>query len=116
MAVGIFGWFLLCAAPALPAQEGVQAKLDKKVNTPAFDENTPIKDALAFLADRYDLTIVVDTKAFAEAKIQKVEEQPIKLAAMKDTALGTIFEQLVKQVGGKLEIQKDKVVVVPAKK
>lgn len=115
-AVGVLGLFLLLLAPELHAQDAIKAKLAKKVDTPAIDANTPLKDALEFLGDRHAITIVLDIKAFETAGIQKVEEQPVKLAAMKNTALGTVLENLAKQVEGTVTLQKDRVAIVPRKK
>src|SRR5262249_23641567 len=45
--------------------------LAKKLEQPidlekGIDKDTPLKDALEFLSDRYDLTILIDTEAFKQ--------------------------------------------------
>jgi hypothetical protein len=48
------------------------------------DEQLPtLYQALEWLSDRYDLTILVDSKAFEAAGIDKVGEQPVRLPQQK---------------------------------
>ena len=116
------GWLLtLGLALAVPASESpaqtAKAKLDRRINLEnGIDANTPLKDALEYLADKYQLPLTLDAKAFEKAGIQKVEEQPVKLAAMKNVTLGKVLELLTAQVQGTYQVANDKVVIVPRKK
>src|SRR5262245_22284945 len=65
-----------------------------------IDPNTPLKDALEFLSDRYDVTIIVDSNAFAQIGVQKVEEQPVQLPKMSGIPLSTVLRLLLGQVKG----------------
>src|SRR5689334_8416506 len=70
------------AAPAKAESrlEQIQAALNARV-TLDKDIDATLKDALAFLSDRYDLAILVDTEAFkADLQRQEVEAQRVKLA------------------------------------
>jgi hypothetical protein len=110
----------LALALALPVAEasgqGAKAKLDRKINLEnGIDANTPLKDALEFLADKYQLNFTVDSKAFAKAGIQLVEEQPVKLAPMKNVTLARVVELLTAQVQGTYLVERDRVLIVPRK-
>lgn len=79
----------------------IQEKLSKPVNLEkGIDENTALKDALDFLADRYDLTIIIDAKAFEAIGVAKVEEQPVKLPRMVGVSMATVLRLLLAQVKG----------------
>ena len=67
-----------------------------------IDPNTPLKDALDFLSQRYDLTFVVDTKAFEAIGVQKAEEQPVQLPRMTGVSLETVLRLLLGQVKGEV--------------
>ncbi len=62
--------------------------------------NTAFKEALDFLADRYDLTIVVDSNAFTAIGVEKVDEQPVQLPKMAGVRLRDVFRFLLAQVRG----------------
>src|SRR5262245_20001044 len=77
-----------------PAQ-AVKAKLDRRINLEnGIDANTPLKDVLAFLADKSQLNLTVDTKAFDKAGVKLVEEQPVKLGPMKNVTVAKVLELL----------------------
>ncbi|MBY0526697.1 MAG: hypothetical protein K2R98_25090 [Gemmataceae bacterium] len=65
-----------------------------------IDVNTPLKDALEFLSDRYDVTFVVDYAAFEAIGVQKVEEQPVQLPKMVGISLRVVLDRLVGQIKG----------------
>jgi hypothetical protein len=101
-------------ATAKPAESALAKKLKKKVSLEkGIDANTPLQDVLDFLADRYDVTFVVDTKAFEAAGVQKVTDQPIQLKPVKEVALGKVLQTVLDQVQGTYRVEKDKVVVLP---
>jgi hypothetical protein len=62
--------------------------------------STTLNDALEFLSDRYDLTILVDNNAFAAIGVQKPEETPVQLPRMSGVPLSTVLRLLVGQVKG----------------
>ncbi|OAI48170.1 hypothetical protein AYO44_07875 [Planctomycetaceae bacterium SCGC AG-212-F19] len=101
------------ARPAAPAAEArevppaadaavaehLRRKLDQPVNLDkGIDANTPLKDALEFLSDRYDLTLVVDEKAFEARGVQKVAEQPVSLPKLVGVRLSSVFRLLLGQI------------------
>jgi hypothetical protein len=59
-----------------------------------------LKDALEFLADRYDVPVIVDFKAFEEIGVQQVEEQPVQLPKMVGVSLATVLRLLLSQLKG----------------
>ncbi|MBL8798390.1 MAG: VWA domain-containing protein, partial [Planctomycetia bacterium] len=79
----------------------IHEKLSKPVNLEkGIDANTALKDALDFLADRYDLTIIIDSKAFEAIGVAKVEEQPVTLPRMVGVSMATVLRLLLAQVKG----------------
>src|SRR5262249_51977007 len=69
--------------------------LEKKLNEPitlakGLDANTPLKDALEYFSERYNITIIVDTAAFKEENAEvEIEEQNVKLPKLVGVSLGT---------------------------
>jgi tetratricopeptide (TPR) repeat protein len=92
----------------------LREKLSEEITLPkGFDANTPLKDALEYLTDRFDLTIILDNRAFEEESPKRrdnVENTPIKLPKMSNVALGTVLRLLVSQIppnGGAVLIRRD---------
>jgi hypothetical protein len=67
-----------------------------------FPPDTPLKEALEFLSDRYGLTILVDATAFSEAEDGggSVEDAPVRLPKLTGIPLSTILRALLDQVKG----------------
>ena len=79
----------------------MEKKLEQKVNLEkGIDANTPLKDALEFLTDRYELTFITDENAFTAIGVQKVSEQPVSLPKMVGVSLATVLRLLLGQVKG----------------
>jgi len=92
-------------ARALEPQRKSGKELRAALNQPVtldkgIDPGTPLKDALDFFAERYDLTIIVDSKAFEAIGVQKVEEVPIALPRLRDVRLGVVLRLLLGQIKG----------------
>jgi hypothetical protein len=85
--------------PARPHQLSI--RLQQHVNLDkGIDANTPLRDALEFLGDRYNLTIIVDSKAFEEIGVQRAEEQPVQLPKMVGVSMATVLRLLLAQIKG----------------
>src|SRR5262245_24392977 len=54
-------------------------KLETPITIAGFEPNTPLKEALEFLSDTCDFTVLIDTEAFKADGIPEVENQPVKL-------------------------------------
>lgn len=93
----------------LQRQAGVNQELRLKLARPinlekGIDPNTPLKDALEFLADRHDLNIIIDGTAFQSIGVQKAEEQPVSLPRMRNVPISTVLRMLVGQVRGDMYV------------
>lgn len=66
-----------------------------------IDASTPLKDAVEYFMDHYDLTILVDDPAFrrADAKFD-VHEERIVMPKLTNVALGTALRLMLDQVSG----------------
>src|SRR5439155_14620455 len=55
-----------------------------------IEPNTALSLALDFLSDRYDLTILIDTKAFDDdLGVKAIEDSPVRRPRMRGISLGT---------------------------
>jgi hypothetical protein len=87
----------------LQSQLAQPVTLDK-----GLDANTQFKDALEFISDRYDITILVDTQAFkTDNSVESVDDLPVKLPRMVGVSLGTVLRLLAAQVNGTYLIRRD---------
>jgi hypothetical protein len=89
----------------------VREKLAEHISIPGFEAHTPLKDALEYLSNRYDLTFVINTQAFKEeAEGADIEQTPIALQKMSNVALGTVLRLLISQTppsGGVIVVRHD---------
>ncbi|MGE3806333.1 MAG: hypothetical protein AB7K24_16820, partial [Gemmataceae bacterium] len=90
------------AKPEPPsAARQLQEKLARPVEIPGFEANTPLKEALGYLSEKFDITIIIDTASFQnDVQIQEPEHQPVKLPALKDVPLREILRMLGRQCQG----------------
>jgi hypothetical protein len=80
-----------------------------------IDANTPLRDALEFLGDRHDLTILVDTAAFKKAGLDEAASSLVGLDKVVGVRPGTVLDLLLRQmnVPGAYLALSDSVVIVP---
>jgi hypothetical protein len=74
---------------------GILITLDKGIGP-----HCTLNDALEFLSDRYDLTILIDEEAFQAVGVQKVGETPVQLPKMAGVSLRVVLQKLLAQVKG----------------
>ena len=87
----------------LPSAHSKVLRLYEKLAKPIaldkpIDRNTPLKDAVEFFSDRFDVTILVDIVAFKAEGVENVEELPVGLPRMAQASLSTILRLLTGQV------------------
>ena len=89
-------------------------KLRDKLNNPVTlekaVEGSPLRDVLDFLAEKYDLTFIVDTQAFDQAGVgggRNVQDTQVNLPKMPGVTLGTVLRFLLAQVQGTYIIRRD---------
>jgi hypothetical protein len=73
-------------------------KLEEPVDLEKGIEPNRLIDVLDFVADKWDVTIIVDSQAFAAAGIDKVEEVKVTVPAQQNVKLGTLLQQILDQV------------------
>lgn len=80
------------------------ATLAEKLETPitlnGFDANTPLKEALEFLSDAHDFTVLIETEGFKAEGVPEIENQPVKLPKLRNVRLKTVLRLLMAQVQG----------------
>lgn len=86
----------------------IRDKLNQSVQLDKQIENTPLKDVLDFLSDKYDLTFIIDVKAFDRDNGNKnPEDMMVRLPKMPGVTLGTILRFLLAQIDGTYLIRRD---------
>jgi hypothetical protein len=94
--------------PKVRTAQELRAKLAAPVTLErGIDPNTPFRDAMEFLADRYELPIFVDTMGFSHQGTDDVEGQQVRLPKLVGVRLSTILSMLVAQVKGTYLVHKD---------
>jgi hypothetical protein len=78
-----------------------------------FSEGTPLKEALEFLSDRYDFTLLVNDEAFKAMDVAMVEATKIKLPKMIGVKLSSCLHLILAQVHATYLIHPDYVEIVP---
>src|SRR5205085_169153 len=89
------------------ANKLVTTRLQEILNKPVsldkgIDRNSPLKDAMEFLADRYDVTILVDEAAFRLEGTEAIGDMPVGLPRLSNVRLQTILQLLCEQVNGRI--------------
>jgi hypothetical protein len=88
-------------------------KLDQLI-TIEFEPNTPLREALSHIADRYKMNILVDAETFKTDQNQPdIDNQPIRLPRLTEVKLVTVLRTILQQVGGDFYIKDDVLTVVP---
>jgi RNA polymerase sigma factor (sigma-70 family) len=102
------------AQQAGPAQDHLRERVNHRITLDrGIDPNTQLKDVMEFLADRYDLTIAIDSERFKAAGQDNVEEQPVRLPEQFHVRLRTVLRKIARQVNGVCLLSAGKVVLVP---
>jgi hypothetical protein len=79
-----------------------------------IDPNTPLKDALEYIAYRTATPILINGEAFkAEAAVQEIETQPVRFPAVRDIRLGTVLRMFLRQVQATYAVREDHLEIVP---
>jgi hypothetical protein len=92
----------------LQAIRVMKNKLAKPVNLEkGIEPNTVLREALEFISDRYDVTILVDTQAFKAEGVEAIEDQPVKLPKMVGVSLATVLRLLAAQVNATYLVRRD---------
>src|SRR5262245_14528650 len=90
------------------------AKLGKPITLEkGIDANTPLKDAMDFLADRYDFSLVIDETAFRSLGVNELENQPVRFPKAVGLKLGTVLRMVLAQVNAGILVTPDHIEVMP---
>jgi len=87
-------------------------KLDQPV-TIEFDQNTPFREAMSYISEKYGMTILIDQESFQADQNPDVESKPVKLPRLVDVKLVTGLRATLQQVGGDFYTRGDVLTVVP---
>lgn len=103
-------------ASAVGLSRKVREKLEDKVTLDGFERNTPVKEALGFISERYGIQIVMELDSLKkEREIEDPECQPIKLPKVVNVPLRMVLQTVLKQASAQFVVDPDGVLwVVPA--
>jgi RNA polymerase sigma factor (sigma-70 family) len=73
-------------------------KLDQSVTIEKGAQSARLAEVLELLSDMYDVTILIDSQAFAAAGIEKVEEFDVRLPAVNDIKRSALLQKVLDQV------------------
>jgi hypothetical protein len=97
-----------------PDREYISKKMMLRISLErGIDPNTPLKDALEFISDRYDLKIDVDLQRYKKAGFEAVGNLPIQLPKLHHVRLASVLRMIAKQVNGVCLTSAGKFVIVP---
>lgn len=99
--------------------KSIREKLNKPVNLPkGIDPNTPLKDALEFLSELHDITILIDTAAFKAGMLAEPEQAPVGLPKMTNVSFATVLRLLLAKLepAGTYLVRRDYIEVTTAER
>lgn len=105
---------------AWPSPAGQAPDLKKQLAEPVtlkgMDGNTPFKDVMEYLGERYKLTFRIDRAAFKKQGLAEVDQAPIRLAEQKHVPLGKVLQRVLDQVKGTYRVKDNEILIVPIQK
>lgn len=81
--------------------------------TMSLDPNTRLQDALEYISDHYNFTILIDNDAFKSENVPDVENNPIKLPRLVGIKLRTALRQVFNQANADFLVQDRHILIVP---
>jgi hypothetical protein len=93
--------------------EKLVAKLNEIVDVQKEIDNTPLKDVLSFLSDKYGVAFIVNVQAFDRDNANRtVEDSPLRLQRMPGVSLRTTLRYVLGQVQGHVLVRNDHLEIV----
>jgi hypothetical protein len=113
-------WILPLAKPRplaarLPASaKSFRKQLDRRLTLEnGIDANTMLGDAVQYLADKMQVTLYLDSKAFQKLGVQNVEEQPVKFGKQQGARFAEVLKAIADQVNGTFILRGNLILIVP---
>lgn len=103
-------------ASAVGLSRKVREKLESNVTLDGFEANTPLKEALGFISERYGIQIMMELDPLKkERDIEDPDAQPVRLNKVVNVPLRMVVQTLLKQASAQHVVDPDGVLwVVPA--
>lgn len=99
------------AAPGRQTQRELWTKLDNPIT---FEfERGPLREATAYVQDRYALPIIVDTEAFKEQNQPDIESVETALPKTANLKLATVLRRLLKPIQADFQVDDGFIAIVP---
>ena len=87
--------------------------LNKPVTFDRSFDGVPLQDVLEFVADRHDISIMINESAFRAVMDVKASEQLVRIPKMTMPRLRTFLEFALEQIGATFLVKGDQLEVVP---
>jgi uncharacterized protein (TIGR03067 family) len=100
-----------------PPSEAIQAQMKEKSKgeTSLLRDTEPLKEALGYLSDVFDVEIDFDEEAFRVAKVKDIAEVPVQFGKHPPgVTLGSFLDKVLKQASATYVLREDLILVVPA--
>jgi hypothetical protein len=82
-----------------------------------FEANTPLKDAIEMLGERYDLAIILNNSAFKNDQgVESAEELFVALPRLVGLKLSTVLRLLVSQINGAYLVRGDHIEITTSQR
>jgi hypothetical protein len=99
--------------PLAGADKETREKLEEiKVNTPSI-RNWSLGDMLTFFADRWDLKIEFDERAFQRAGVADVLKKQVVHPEVTRASFANVLTDILAQVRGEFYVKGDTIIIVP---
>ena len=87
--------------PLVRTATELRQRLQRPITVEGFEANTPMRDALGFMSERFGVTLLVDTQAFKDdLKVDEIETTPVKLPKLVQVPMRLILDMVVEQQHG----------------
>jgi hypothetical protein len=105
----------------VPAPKDDSEELQKKLYMPidldkGIDPGTPLKEALEFLGDRYDLTFRIDRPAFKKRGVDDPETRKTEIPPIKGIGLRAVLQILLDPLDADVDVRHNALWIVPLPK
>jgi hypothetical protein len=90
----------------------VQKQLDENISEP-FSRDRTLQEVLANLEDSYDIDFVMDSRAFAEARLEAPQGKLVKPPIWENRPLRDFVKQVLAQVDATFVVEQDFLRVIP---
>lgn len=108
---------LTLAERLYPAPRRFKDWLEDRVDLKGVEGEVPLSKALQILKDEFDLTFVIDARAFGQARTNDLEKRSVRLARHTKVRLDVVLRDVLQQAGANFVIRdRGLLVIIPVRR